>query len=299
METNSKTKIDIYQMVTDRIIQKLEEGIIPWQQPWTEAGLPKNLISQKAYTGINVLLLASMGFSRNYFLTFKQVQELGGTVNKGEKSIPVIFWKWSEKEDPQTKELMKVSMIRYYTVFNVDQCTGIPEDKIPKVVNNNCEVQMGELEAIIEDMPNKPLVRHLSSQAYYHPKEDYISMPLMNCFKDVESYWGTLFHELIHFTGHQSRLNRKEIVEWTNFGSESYSQEELVAEIGACYLKSHCGIDTKHFENNVAYIQNWLTKLKNDKRFIIFASAKAQRAVDYILNKTIGKNFALESDSLP
>ena len=132
-------------------------------------------------------------------------------------------------------------------------------------------------------MPNKPRIRHLSSEAYSHPKEDYISMPMMNHFKDAESYWGTLFHELIHSTGHQNRLNRKEVVEWTGFYSESYSQEELVAEIGACYLKSHTGIDIHHFENNVAYIQNWLTKLRNDKRFIIFASAKAQRAVDYIL----------------
>jgi antirestriction protein ArdC len=284
MENQSKAKIDIYEMVTNRIIQKLEEGIIPWKQPWTEAGLPRNLVSQKAYTGINVLLLASMGFARNYFLTFKQINDLGASVKKGEKSIPVIFWKWSEKEDPQTKEKKKVSMIRYYTVFNVDQCIGIPEEKIPIVINNACEIQIGELEAIIEDMPNKPRIRHLSSEAYYHPKEDYISMPLLNHFKDAESYWGTLFHELIHSTGHQSRLNRKEIVDWTGFGSESYSQEELVAEIGACYLKSHTGIDIDHFENNVAYIQNWLTKLRNDKRFIIFASAKAQRAVDYILN---------------
>lgn len=293
METQTKSKIDIYEMVTNRIIQQLEAGVIPWKQPWTQAGLPQNLITGNPYRGINVLLLASIGFNRNYFLTFKQLITLGGSVKKGEKAIPVVFWKRLEKKEPSTET--KVSYIlRYYPVFNVDQCNGIPEEKIPAVINNDGEIQIGELEAIIDDMPNRPQIRHLSTEAFYHPKEDYINMPRMNNFKDAESYWGTLFHELIHSTGHQNRLNRKEVVEWTGFGSESYSQEELVAEIGACYLKSHVGIDIDNFENNVAYIQNWLTKLRNDKRFIIFASAKAQRAVDYILNAVPIEKDALE-----
>ena len=283
METPTKTKIDVYQMITDRIIERLESGIIPWKQPWTEAGLPQNLVTGKAYTGINLLLLASMGFPRNYFLTFKQIKDLKGSVKKGEKSIPVIFWKWSEKEDPQTKELKKVSMIRYYTVFNVDQCNDLPEQRIP-VIENDGKMEMVELEHIIEDMPQRPPIVHKENQAYYHPVKDFINMPKMNNFKDAESYWGTLFHELIHSTGHSTRLNRKEIVERTTFGTEPYSMEELVAEIGACYLKSYCGIGSKDFENNVAYIQHWLKKLRDDKRLIVYSSAKAQRAVDYILN---------------
>jgi antirestriction protein ArdC len=283
METPTKTKIDVYQMITDRIIESLESGIIPWKQPWTEAGLPQNLVTGKAYTGINLLLLASMGFPRNYFLTFKQIKDLKGSVKKGEKSIPVIFWKWSEKEDPQTKELKKVSMIRYYTVFNVDQCNDLPEERIP-VIENDGKMEMVELEHIIEDMPQRPPIVHKENQAYYHPVKDFINMPKMNNFKDAESYWGTLFHELIHSTGHSTRLNRKEIVERTTFGTEPYSMEELVAEIGACYLKSYCGIGSKDFENNVAYIQHWLKKLRDDKRLIVYSSAKAQRAVDYILN---------------
>ncbi len=285
METESRNQIDVYSIINNRIIEKLEEGVVPWKQPWNETGLPQNLITQKPYTGINVLLLASMGFSRNYFVTFKQLKELGGGVKKDEKSIPVIFWKWSEKEDHLTKVIKKVSLLRYYNVFNIDQCTGIPEYKIPSIdlpVNVN---RMERIEAILDDMPKKPRIRHLSSQAYYHPKEDYISMPRMNSFKDTEGYYGVLFHELIHSTGHSSRLNRKEVSEGLNFGSEPYSMEELVAEIGACYLKSYTNIDIKHFENNVAYIQNWLTVLKNDKKFIIYASARSQRAVDYILNR--------------
>jgi antirestriction protein ArdC len=283
METPTKTKIDVYQMVTDRITERLESGVIPWKQPWTEAGLPQNLVTGKAYTGINVLLLASMGFPRNYFLTFKQIKDLKGSVKKGEKSIPVIFWKWSEKEDPQTNELKKVSMIRYYTVFNVDQCNDLPVERIP-VIENDGKMDVAELEFIIEGMPKRPPIVHKENQAYYHPVKDFINMPKMNNFKDTESYWGTLFHELIHSTGHSARLNRKEIVERTTFGTEPYSMEELVAEIGACYLKSYCGIGSKDFENNVAYIQYWLKKLRDDKRLIVYSSAKAQRAVDYILN---------------
>lgn len=283
METPTKTNIDVYQMVTDRIIERLESGVIPWKQPWTEAGLPQNLVTGKAYTGINLLLLASMGFPRNYFLTFKQIKDLKGSVKKGEKSIPVIFWKWTEKEDRQTKELKKVSLIRYYTVFNVDQCNDLPEERIP-VIENDGKMDVAELEFIIEGMPKRPPIVHKENQAYYHPVKDFINMPKLNNFKDTESYWGTLFHELIHSTGHSTRLNRKEITERTTFGTEPYSMEELVAEIGACYLKSYCGIGSKDFENNVAYIQHWLNKLREDKRMIIFSSAKAQKAVDYILN---------------
>lgn len=287
METENQTKIDPYELVTNRIIERLEAGVIPWKQPWTAGGLPQNLLTKKAYNGINLLLLASMGYTRNFFLSFKQVKELGGSVIKGQRSIPVVFWKWSEKEDPQTKEKRKVSFIRYYTVFNVDQCTGIPEEKIPTVTSIQ---RMKELEDIVLEMPNPPSVRHIENEAYYHPVSDYINLPRMNAFKDTESYWGTFFHELIHSTGHQSRLNRKEIVENTRFGDEKYSMEELVAEIGACYLKNHTGIDVNHFENSVAYIQNWLNVLKNDKRLIVFASAKAQRAVDFILRVPEGKD---------
>lgn len=284
METTNNSKIDVYALVTNRIIDQLEAGVIPWQQPWTEAGLPQNLITKKTYNGINLLLLASMGFSRNFFLSFKQVKELGGSVNKGEKSIPVVYWKFTKKEDPITKEEKKLSFIRYYTVFNVDQCTGIPESKIP-MVNSNQELnRMEKLEAIINDMPNPPRIQHKEMKAYYSPSGDYINMPKMNTFKDAEGYYGTLFHELIHSTGHTSRLNRKEVMEDAAFGSEPYSMEELTAEIGACYLKSYSGIDIEHFNNNVAYIQNWLRVLKGDKRFIVFTAAKAQRASDYILN---------------
>lgn len=284
METQSKTQTDVYSIITNRIIKTLEAGVVPWKQPWTDSGLPQNFITRKPYTGINILLLASMGFSRNFFLTFKQLMVLNSDtrIRKGEKSIPVIFWKRLAKQEADEQKTTYI--LRYYSVFNVDQCIGIPEEKIP-IINSSEFNRMEKLEAVIDEMPKKPLIHHKENLAFYNPAEDFINMPKMNNFKNAECYYGTLFHELIHSTGNPKRIGRKEVMESTDFGTEPYSMEELVAEIGACYLKSYTGIDTKDFNNNVAYIQNWLKVLQNDKKFIIYASAKAQKAVDYILNR--------------
>lgn len=135
-------------------------------------------------------------------------------------------------------------------------------------------------------MPKRPEIKHKENSAFYHPSLDYINMPKLKSFDSSESYYETLFHELVHSTGHKTRLNRKEIVQQASMGGELYSIEELIAEIGACYLSSFAGLSLKNFNNNVAYIEGWLSKLKNDKRFIIYASGNAQKAVDYILNVT-------------
>jgi antirestriction protein ArdC len=290
METQTKTQNDVYSIINSRIISALEAGVAVWQKPWSEAGLPQNLITRKPYTGINVLLLTSMGFSRNFFLTFKQLMALNSDtrIRKGEKSIPVIFWKRLIKQEAD--EQKTTYLLRYYSVFNVDQCIGIPEEKIPTINNNTEQNRMEKLEAIIDEMPKKPRIQHKENQAYYNPIDDFINMPKMNNFKNTDGYFSTLFHELIHSTGHSSRIGRKEVMESASFGSEPYSMEELVAEIGSCYLQSYSGIETKDFNNNVAYIQNWLNVLQNDKKFIIYASAKAQKAVDYILNRLGNKS---------
>ncbi len=292
METTKKSKSapDVYAMVTNRIIEHLEKGVVPWQQPWTKAGVPRNLITQKAYRGINVWLLSSLEQEQNQFLTFKQVKELGGNVNKGEKAQEVIFWKWIEIENPKTKEMEKKPFLRYYNVFNVSQCTGIPESKIPvKAARRNDPIE--ECEKIINEMPNRPEIRHTQHSAYYQKKDDYVNMPKMETFKDSESYYGALFHELVHSSGHQNRLNRKEITEKNAFGTEQYAIEELTAEMGAAYLKSKAGIPMEKLENNAAYIQSWLKRLKEDKKFIVHASAQAQKATDYILNIQIEKEL--------
>jgi antirestriction protein ArdC len=279
---NQKKVVDVYQLVTDRIIKQLEKGVIPWRKPWTDAGVPQNLISRRAYRGVNVMLLSSLDYEHNFFLTFKQAQELGATIIKGEKSHIVVFTKWEEKEDEETGEKKKIPFLRYYNVFNVAQCDGISADKVPVIEKPNNPIEA--CEEIVKSMPLCPNIRMKEAKAYYNVEKDFINMPKMKTFKDSDSFYGTLFHELIHSTGHEKRLNRKELVQKEEFGSEEYSKEELTAEIGACYLKAHAGIGIEDLSNNASYIDSWLNRLRNDKRFIVYASAQAQRAVDFILN---------------
>lgn len=278
-------KIDIYQMVTDKIIAQLEAGTIPWQKSWSESGLPKNLLTKKAYRGINIMLLNTLGYSQNYFLTFDQVKAIGGSVKRGEKSQLVIFWRWIDVKVPDTtppdQKKKQRPILRYYHVFNVAQCDNIPDNLMPPVKKENYPILA--CDRMIEQMPDKPKLKRGGNEAYYDPINDYISMPDIDSFTNSESYYSTFFHELIHSTGHKDRLNRQELVEPTKFGTDQYSQEELIAEIGACNLKSYVGIVTDDLKNSAAYIQGWLARLHHDKRFIIYASAQAQRATDYIL----------------
>ncbi|MBP6977630.1 MAG: DUF1738 domain-containing protein [Lentimicrobiaceae bacterium] len=274
---------DVYSIVTNHIIEHLEKGVIPWQQPWTGSGLPKNLITGKNYRGINVWLLVSLKYPQSYFLTYKQVQDLGASVKKGEKAQEVVFWKWLEKENTETKEKEKIPLLRYYNVFNIDQCTGIPKEKIPPIIerqNNPIEL----CEKILAEMPQRPDIRHDEHLAYYNKSKDFVNVPKAELFLNSEGYYGTLFHELVHSTGHPERLNRNELVNGKGFRSEEYAIEELTAEMGASYLKSYAGIPFDQLKNNAAYIQGWLKRLKNDKRFIVHASAQAQKATDFILN---------------
>jgi len=274
---------DVYSIVTNRIIEHLEKGVVPWQKPWTDAGLPKNLITGKNYRGINVWLLNTLNYQQNSFLTFKQVKDLGGYVKKGEKAQEVIFWKWIEKENKETKETERVPLLRYYTVFNIAQCEGIPKEKLPQIIERNNNT-IEDCEKIINEMPKRPDIRHKEHSAFYNKMQDYVNVPKMETFKSSEHYYGTLFHELVHSTGHNERLNRNELTKSNGFRSENYAVEELTAEMGASYLKSYAGIPIEQLENNAAYIKGWLESLKNDKRFIVHASAQAQKATDYILN---------------
>ncbi|MFZ2205516.1 MAG: zincin-like metallopeptidase domain-containing protein [Minisyncoccia bacterium] len=280
--SNNKTN-NVYEIVNNRIIEYLEKGVVPWQQPWAKAGHPKNLISGRNYRGINVWLLNSLGYSQNNFLSFKQVKELGGSVKKDEHGNIIVFWKWIEKENKETKEKEKTPLLRYYRVFNVEQCIDIPKEKLPPVVElKNNPIQT--CEEIIHQMPKHPDIRHNENRAYYHKVDDYINVPKIESFKDSQSYYGTLFHEVVHSTGHKERLDRREVTQSNAFGSKDYSVEELTAEMGASYLKSYAGIPIEKLENNAAYIQHWLEKLKKDQKCIVYASAQAQKATDFILN---------------
>lgn len=278
---------DVYTIVTDRIIAQLEQGSVPWRKPWTEAGLPQNLLSKRPYRGINVFLLASLGYAQNFFLTWKQTKEIGAFVKDEEKGHIIVYWNWVEqemngREESKASAVRKVPFLRYYKVFNIAQCEGIPQHFIPPITRQAYLIPA--CEKIVEQMPQRPKIQHKEKKAFYNPLLDIIGMPKKELFESDESYYGVLFHEMIHSTGHLSRLNRSTLIQMAEFGSEPYSHEELVAEIGTCYLESLAGIIDKRFEQNAAYIEGWLKRLRKDKRFIFSASTQAQRATDFILN---------------
>jgi len=290
---------DVYTIVTNRIIAQLEEGTVPWRKSWSESGLPQNLISKRLYRGINLLLLASLGYSENFFLSYKQLKEVGGMVKEGEKAHIVVYWNWilehmelGERPSDHSGSAKKIPFLRYYKVFNIAQCEGIPERLIPTVTREAYPIPA--CERIVEEMPKRPKVQHRDRSPYYNPLHDYVNMPKKESFESDEGYYATLFHELIHSTGHHSRLNRSTLIQMAEFGSEPYSHEELVAEIGACYLEFKTGIIDKEFEQSAAYINGWLAKLRNDRKFIVSASSHAQKAADFILNTTFEAHEEVE-----
>ena len=280
-ETNVKR--DVYSIVTDRIISQLEQGVIPWRKPWVDAGIPRNFITMRPYRGMNIWMLASLGYERNYFLSFKQVQDLGASVRKGEKGHMVVFWQKKEQDVEEGAANPKVKYIlRYYLVFNIAQCDNIPKEKIPGNVGRACTIEQCEL--IVDEMPQCPPIKYEKHEAFYNRAEDYVNMPRIETFKSSPEFYSTLYHELVHSTGHPSRLNRSELMESKGKNSEKYAIEELIAEIGACYLKSYVGLSDEYFMYNVAYIKSWLEGLRDNKRFIFYASSAAQRAADFILH---------------
>jgi antirestriction protein ArdC len=271
----------VYEQITERIIALLAQGTVPWHKPWkARTGLPRNLVSQKPYRGINVFLLLSMNYESPFWLTFRQALQLGGTVRKGEKSCPVVFWKQTTFEDKETREPQKIPLLRFYHVFNVAQCDGL------KIGGEPVEEPVDEFiksEEIVAHMPQRPIIKHGMARAFYSPREDCVGLPLRERFERAEGYYATLFHELVHASGHESRLNRSTLKESMGFGSNPYCKEELIAEMGAAFLCAHAQIVELIIDNSAAYLQGWLEQLRNDKTLIVQAAAQAQRAADFIL----------------
>lgn len=274
----------VYEIVTNQILEQLERGVVAWRKPWNTAP-PRNLITQKPYRGINVFLLASQGYGAPHWLTFSQVQRLGGRVKQGAKSSLVTFWKIGEyrRQNPDTGEVAdhdsKSILLRYFRVFNLEQTEGIAEKlgigAAPAIP------QIDECERIAAQMPNPPK-REQDYRAYYNPANDVVGMPARSAFESAETYYATLFHELTHSTGHASRVGREGIEKLERFGSESYSREELVAELGSAMLCGVCGIAPATIENSAAYLKSWIHALKSDSRLIVSAASQAQKAADYI-----------------
>ena len=202
-----KEYTDVYQKVTDRIIEKLQVGVVPWHRPWDmEVGVPANLVSKRPYRGVNILLLSSLGFGSPYFMSFKQVKELGGSVRKGEKASLVVFSKWIEAKDEEGNIAVgeagivkKIPILKYYYVFNVLQCEKIPENKIPRQeAMERTFNPIRQSEMIVKIMPKRPAIEFNNSRAYYSPVNDSVHMPKKELFHSDEELYSTLFHELDH-----------------------------------------------------------------------------------------------------
>ncbi len=281
--TKSDTKQTVADIVTELIISKLEAGCIPWRKPWNGSqNAPRNLITGKAYRGINAFILGCYGFTSPYFATFKQIVDKKGTLKKGSKSIPVIFYSVKEVEDRTTGEDVDIFVLRYYRVFNAEDIEGI---EIPTQETFTREfTPIEEAQRIIANMPLCPEIKSGGNRAYYSPSLDYVNLPPENCFHSNEEFYSTAFHELCHASGHSSRLNRSTVTKSAYFGSTEYSKEELIAEMGASFLSATAGI-ANTIDNSAAYIKGWISALKSkdNRGLVIQAASSAQKAMDYIL----------------
>jgi len=293
-------KVTVYQVITDRILALMDKGIVPWRKGWVggkNGNMPRNLTG-RAYRGINVWLLASLGYTSPYFLTFKQAQKLGGRVKKGEKGMSVVLWQPFEKQvmDENSGKMVtkKWLSLRYYTVFNVEQTEGC---KFPKKVVASLTTGTADetpvdpfdaieaAEAIFDNWTGKPTVAFDGNdRAYYVPSEDIVHLPKKAQFRGSGEYYSTLFHELAHSTGHKSRLNRDQT---GYFGSHNYGVEELTAEFTAAFLNGMAGLEPEVIENNAAYINSWKTTIKADPKLVVTAAGRAQKAADLILGTTV------------
>lgn len=279
--------MDVYQIVTDRIIEQLEQGYIPWQKPWlTFRQGAFNRVTKRPYSILNQMLLNKEG----EWATFKQWTSLGGKIKKGAKSSVVVFWKIQKIEDMEDDEpvIKQIPLLRYYNVFHISDVEGVePLNDEPELYDTS-PIEVAD-KVFMDYITREQIKLDISKQnkACYCPSLDSLTLPLMEQFENAEAFYSTAFHESVHSTMKKDRCDREEENKGAFFGSEDYSKEELVAEIGSSALMNNVGIETENtFKNSAAYIQNWLKVLKNDKKFIISASSKAEKAVKYILGET-------------
>ena len=279
--------LDIAQLITDRIIAELEKGATPWVKPWRRlkgtpgAGMPFNPVSGTLYRGVNHFWLGMQPFAVPYYLTFKQAQALGGTVKAGQKGTPVVYWNVHRKEgknDAGETVTSAYAFIKHYYVFNIEQCENVILPAMPEEPAADFNADASVM-AIVDRLGLAGGLMHAGDSAYYRPSTDGIVMPPMAAFNSSAHYHATLLHESVHATGHKSRLDR-DFSKSKRFGDQHYAAEELVAELGAAMLCAHCGIDGDL--RHAGYIENWLKALRNDKKYILTASAQAQKALDYL-----------------
>jgi len=285
--TSSLPHQSVYEIITKEVISQLESGVVAWRRPW-RAEPPCNLVSGKPYRGINPFLLAPLGYGSRYWLTYAQAAKLGGHVRKGEKSSMVTFWNIGDekiiRDAAGNERRSRPFLLRYYRVFNLDQTENIA-DKLGIGKASPRIPSLDQCEAIVAGMPNRPTIAQ-DGRAWYRPSTDTVGIPSRNAFTSAEHFYGTLYHELVHSTGHSSRIGREGIEQLNTFGSEAYSREELIAEMGSAMLCGVTGIEPATLSNSAAYLRSWIDVLRGDSKLIIGAASAAQKAADYILNAT-------------
>lgn len=288
---------NVYQMVTDRITAQLEQGVIPWHKPWTgasaEDGGAINYVSRRPYSFLNQMVLGKPG----EYLTWKQVEELGGKVKKGAKAGMVVFYTKLTIKDPTfinpengEPETRTIPYLRYYNVFHLDDVEGI-ESKLSQPGAEPKAEPISAAEKVVADyLSRQPALRFQndkpSNRAYYSLTQDMVVVPMLSQYDMPEEYYSTTFHELTHSTIPESRCDRKAENAKAFFGNTEYSREELVAEIGSAMLCNRIGIEAERaFRNSVAYIKSWWEALKNDPKMIVWAAGRAEKAAKFILNE--------------
>jgi len=297
---NKKSRKSVYEIVTEQIVEKLRDGVVPWRRPWKSSATIARSYDGRQYRGVNVFLTLLSG-RQGPWITMRRANELGGKIRKGEKSQIVVFWRWVEKTERNEngkEEKKSFPLLRYYRVFSLDQCENVPT---PKWLEKEREAQAEKAEEIdpIESAEKiwtgyagKPELRNGGDRAAYSPSLDYIAMPSRNDFESSAEYYSTLFHEATHSTGHWSRVGRFKKDEFIEqiLDVESYSKEELIAEMGAAFLCAEAGIeDEKAIDNSAAYVANWLRRLEDDPKLVVCAAAAAQKAVDHVLGREFEK----------
>ena len=276
--------MNVYEVITERILEQLEAGVVPWRRPWEQVE-SRNITTRKKYRGINAITLPG-----GWYGTFAQVKALGGHVKKGVHGFPVVFFSFPEgkkgEEEPEEGETEKkgrtAPIIRYYHVFRLEDCEGLELEPIQ--ADEGKPVSIETAEAIVLNMPSRPtIIEKTSKEAYYCPSTDTVQIPDRNQFPRIEEFYSTLFHELSHSTGHENRLCRKTLTELASFGSANYGKEELVAEFGASFLCGEARIDNTTIKNSASYINSWKKVIKADSKLVLQAAGMGQKAADYIL----------------
>jgi antirestriction protein ArdC len=279
--------MNVFEIVTDRIVKLLESGTVPWRRPWDNGvDAPRNIDGYE-YNGINFFLLSMLPFKTPVYLTLNQIKKKGGTIKEGENKnhAPVFYWRMNtydkDKSGNPLSSPVSIPMARYTQVWNIEQVDGI---ELPKRFAQRAMRQFTAIESaekLVANYKDSPAISHGGNRACYTPVLDKVTMPEKDSFKSPGEYYSTLFHELGHSTGHAKRLNRKELMDGNFFGSHDYSVEELVAEMSAAYMAAHCGIDNT-LENSAAYIASWSKKLRDEPRMLMTAAARAQKAFKHI-----------------